>query len=145
MDQDAIKQWMSGVQGGLPIVLVFAYFCGFVIFNTFLWTYGVHEIELFKSTYLAAGALYLFVLASFALPVMRLAKSPRTQITPAAIEEWGGKRFARGKVWFAQNFKRLTVVPFLLVLFSSIDAAFLIGYWRPEIRRAGCDPRSLRS
>ena len=50
----------------IPTITLICYICGFVIYKSFLLSYGIHEAEILNVKYIEAGLLYL-VMAPFIL------------------------------------------------------------------------------
>jgi hypothetical protein len=88
------------------------YSIGFLIWHTYLATYGVSSLAFLQAEYLAAAFCYLFILATFAIPPVLLLKALRQNLQEKALS--GANAWSKGWgfvvcVWFYLTSKLTSV------------------------------------
>jgi hypothetical protein len=95
------------------VFAIFAlYSIGFIIWHSYLGSYGVSSIAFLQAEYLAAAFCYLFILATFAVPPILLAKAVGRNIKEKGfrrIKEWDKGWVIVVSLWSYLSSKALSV------------------------------------
>jgi hypothetical protein len=105
-DQNKSENGFYKVAGDITKFTIFAVFVlysiGFIVWHSYLGSYGVSSVEFLQSEYLAAAFCYLFFLAAFALPPFLVLIALYQNMKAKGlrhIKEWDDKVFVVILVW----------------------------------------------